>query len=96
MILKYSEEQTIQKVREYIKSTYEQHYVGKNDVQIQDLLDSIDIAIPFCQANAMKYLARYGKKKGYNELDLLKAVHYIILLIDLSNNEEGNDNENLK
>ena len=27
----------------------------------------------FCQANAIKYLCRYGKKAGRNRKDLLKA-----------------------
>ena len=61
-------------IENYIRSTYGEHYVGKDDFQIQDLLHSIDIAVPFCQANAMKYLARYGKKKGFNRLDLLKSL----------------------
>ena len=38
------------------------------------------------KANAIKYLARYGKKNGKNRKDLLKAVHYVILL--MSEDEE--------
>ena len=91
--MKYNEKMSLMEIEEYIQSTYGEHYVGKGDFQIQDLLHSIDIAVPFCQANAMKYLSRYGKKKGFNRLDLLKAVHYIILLMhfsnDLNNNKEN-------
>ena len=93
--MKYNEKESLKKIEDYIQSTYGEHYVGKNEFQIQDLLHSIDIAVPFCQANAMKYLARYGKKKGQNRLDLLKAVHYIILLMFFSSNE-SEKNENFK
>ena len=93
--MKYDEKESLKEIEDYIQSTYGEHYVGKNEFQIQDLLHSIDIAVPFCQANAMKYLARYGKKKGQNRLDLLKAVHYIILLMFFSSNE-SEKNENFK
>ena len=82
--MKYDEKAILKEIENYIESTYGQHYVGKNEVQIQDLLHSIDIAVPFCQANAIKYLSRYGKKKGHNRLDLVKAAHYIILLMHFS------------
>ena len=38
----------------------------------------------------MKYLARYGKKDGKNRKDLLKAMHYIILMMyaEDTNNDE--------
>ncbi len=91
--MKYNETSALMEIENYIRSTYGEHYVGKDDFQIQDLLHSIDIAVPFCQANAMKYLARYGKKKGFNRLDLLKAVHYIILLMHFSD-ELVNDEDN--
>jgi hypothetical protein len=36
--------------------------------------------IPFCEGNAIKYLVRWRDKGGID--DLLKARHYIDLLID--------------
>ena len=91
--MKYDEKESLKEIEDYIQSTYGEHYVGKNEFQIQDLLHSIDVAVPFCQGNAMKYLARFGKKKGFNRLDLLKAVHYIILLMHFTESEK---NENFK
>ena len=35
----------------------------------------------FCIGNIIKYAKRYGKKQGRNELDLLKIVHYAIILL---------------
>ena len=30
-------------------------------------------------------LCRYGKKSGRNKMDLFKAIHYIVLLLDSEN-----------
>ena len=81
--MKYNEENILNEIKEYIKGTYGQHYAQvKEGVQVQDLLRSCNIDKDFCQANAIKYLARFGKKDGRNRKDLLKAVHYIVLLMD--------------
>jgi len=80
MNFKYDEKKILKEIEEYIDSTYGQHYSSK-DIQVQDLFQSIGIASDFSRGNAMKYLARYGKKNGKNESDLFKAIHYIILLI---------------
>ena len=34
----------------------------------------------------LKYLCRYGKKNGQNRKDLLKAIHYIVLLMSSEDN----------
>ena len=83
--MKYNEDKIIKEITDYIKSTYDQHYVsnatGDEGFQVQDLLRSVGIDKDFCQANAIKYLARFGKKNGRNRKDLLKAIHYVILLM---------------
>lgn len=81
---KYNEDESIRKVVEYINSTYGQHYVGSSGIQTFDVWESLDMAAPMCQGTAIKYLMRWGKKDGYNEKDLLKAIHYIILLMNFS------------
>lgn len=82
-VFRYNEDELLKELEAYIESTYGQHYVGGDGsgLQIQDLFHSVGIAVPFCQANAIKYLARYGKKNGRNRADLLKALHYTILLL---------------
>ena len=45
------------------------------------MLRQLGIDKDFCQANAIKYLCRYGKKDGKNRKDLLKAIHYVVLLM---------------
>jgi len=62
------------------------------------MLRHLGIDKDFCQANAIKYLARYGKKNGKNRKDLLKAIHYIVLLMtseDEDNNKPVEINEEL-
>jgi len=81
-MMKYGEDKLCDEIKEYIKSTYGQHYSTTEDgFQVQDMLRQLGIDKDFCQANAIKYLCRYGKKDGKNRKDLLKAVHYIILLM---------------
>ena len=85
--MKYNEDKILNEIGDYIKSTYGQHYAQvSKGTQVQDLLRDIGIDKDFCQANAIKYLARYGKKSGKNRKDLLKAIHYIILLMSSENN----------
>ena len=57
------------------------------------MLRQLDIDKDFCQANAIKYLCRYGKKDGYNRKDLLKAIHYIVLLMSSEDEEYSNQIE---
>lgn len=94
---KYGEEELLDQLKAYIKTTYGQHYANKKTgTQVLDMYESIGIAIPSCQANAIKYLCRYGKKNGEERKDLMKSLHYIILLIhfiELQNQEIIEDNE---
>ena len=65
--MKYNEDKILKEIGDYIKSTYGQHYATiKNGTQVQDLLRDVGIDKDFCQANAIKYIARYGKKNGKN------------------------------
>ena len=42
---------------------------------------SKELAAAFCQANILKYGSRYGNKDGKNKKDLMKVVHYAMLLL---------------
>ena len=78
VVCKYDEDQTLDLAKEYIQSTYSQHYSNGN-FQTLDLIESIGDAEAFCRSNAIKYLSRYNKK-GRPKDDILKAVHYCVLL----------------
>ena len=79
--MKYNEPEILKEVLNYIKTTYDQHYVGKNEIQTIDVWDSINIAEEMCRGTSIKYLMRLGKKEGFNKKDLLKAIHYSVLLM---------------
>jgi hypothetical protein len=86
--MKFNEKESIKEIEEYIESTYGQHYVGKHGVQTLDLLHSVGISEEVCQGNVIRYMARWGKKNGFNRKDLLKAAHYVILLMYFSSDNE--------
>lgn len=80
-IWKYDEGKILKEIESYLLSTYNGHYVGdEQQIQTLDLIDSIGDAEAFCRSNAIKYLSRFGKKDGKNRKDILKVIHYAILL----------------
>ena len=87
---KYQEDKGIADLKDYVSSTYKGHYTNDNsDVQTLDLIHSVGDAESFCRSNALKYLSRYDKK-GQAKRDILKAMHYCLLLYYFSgqtNNE---------
>ena len=86
--MKYREDEILEEVKEYSGGTYDQHYSTTEDgFQVMDMIKQLGIDKDFCQANAIKYLCRYGKKNGHNRKDLLKAIHYIVLLMSSEDQE---------
>ena len=83
---KYQEDKGIADLKDYVSSTYQGHYTNENsDVQTLDLIHSVGDAESFCRSNALKYLSRYDKK-GQAKRDILKAMHYCLLLYYFSGN----------
>ena len=82
---KYHEEEILKDIEEYVSQTYQGHYTGTKhefrNVQTIDLMASKDLAASFCQANILKYGSRYGNKDGKNQKDLMKVIHYAMLLL---------------
>ena len=77
---KYGEDKGIADLKDYVSSTYSGHYTSQNNnVQTLDLIQSVGDAESFCRSNAIKYLSRYDKK-GQAKRDILKAMHYCLLL----------------
>jgi len=78
---KYDEGKILREIEDYLSRTYKGHYVSdETRIQTLDLIESIGDAEAFCRSNAIKYLTRFGKKDGKNRKDLLKVIHYTILL----------------
>ena len=81
---KYKEDESIEALKNYISTTYGGHYTSENNnVQTLDLIESVGDAESFCRSNAIKYLSRYDKK-GQAKRDILKALHYTLLLYHFS------------
>jgi len=82
---KYHEKEILKDIEEYVSRTYQGHYTGKSheyrNVQTLDLMAAKELASGFCQANILKYGSRYGNKDGKNKKDLMKVIHYAMLLL---------------
>ena len=76
---KYNEDDLLDEVKSYIHSTYRGHY-STGGVQTLDLIDSVGDAEAFCRSNVLKYASRYDRK-GSARKDIIKIVHYAILLL---------------
>ena len=90
-IRKYEEDKGIKDLQDYISTTYGGHYTSKtNNVQTLDLIESVGDAEAFCRSNAIKYLSRYDKK-GQAKRDILKALHYSLLLYYFSGHTQNDE-----
>ena len=82
---KYHEKEILKDIEEYVSRTYQGHYTGNShefrNVQTLDLMAAKELASGFCQANILKYGSRYGNKDGKNTKDLMKVIHYAMLLL---------------
>lgn len=78
---KYNEDKAMAAFKKYLDGTYGQHYVGDGDVQTVDFWRSLGSLETTSRDTAIKYLARYGKKGGKNRKDLLKTMHYCVLML---------------
>ncbi len=82
---KYHEEEILKDIEEYVSGTYRGHYTGDTheyrNVQTIDLMAARSLASSFCQSNIIKYGSRYGSKDGKEKKDLLKVIHYAMLLL---------------
>ena len=93
---KYNEDKILKDIEDYVTETYGSHYCGHNqqykDIQTIDLMAAKDLAPGFCQANILKYGSRYGDKDGRNKRDLLKVIHYAMLLLHFDGHYTRQDN----
>ena len=77
---KYNENDNILELLKYVNSTYEQHY-SKNKFLATEFIIDGGHGEGFCIGNIMKYAQRYGNKNGYNRQDLLKVIHYALIML---------------
>lgn len=77
----YSEDKILEDIKTYISGTYGEHYASDKVQTTEFIMSQFVDGADFLRGNALKYMARYGLKEGKNKKDLLKAIHYVILLL---------------
>ena len=78
---KYSEDEILKELQDYIAGTYNQHYsAGDDKIQTLDLIEACGDGEAFCRSNILKYASRYDKK-GTARRDIMKILHYAVLLM---------------
>ena len=78
---KYNEDEILKELSDYISGTYKQHYsAGDDAIQTLDLIEACGDGEAFCRSNILKYASRYDKK-GTARRDILKILHYAVLLM---------------
>jgi hypothetical protein len=93
---KFNEPELVQELKAYIDGTYVEHY-AQGRIQTTEFIQSNGGGIEFTRGNIIKYAQRYGKKDGRNRKDILKVLHYAIIMLhthDIETEQENLDNEN--
>ena len=83
---KYNEDKILEEITQYVNNTYDEHY-SEGEVQTLDFIDACGDAKAFCRSNILKYASRYDKK-GTPRKDILKIIHYAMLLLHFSDKGE--------
>ena len=90
MNYKFNEPEHIAELKEYIDGTYGEHYAS-DKYQATDVIIDAGHGPGFCIGNIIKYAKRYGNKDGYNKKDLLKILHYAVIMLDIHRQENNGD-----
>ena len=78
---KYNEDKILKELKDYIFGTYNAHYsAGDDKIQTLDLIEACGDGEAFCRSNILKYASRYDKK-GTARRDIMKILHYAVLLM---------------
>ena len=84
---KFKEGDTLAEIQKYIDSTYTAHY-STDKYQATDMIFDAGLVEGFCIGNIMKYAKRYGRKGGKNRDDLMKIIHYGIIMLYVEKQNE--------
>lgn len=85
---KFEEDKYLNELSKYIISTYNEHY-SQSKYQATDTITDAGYGEGFCMGNIQKYWKRYGKKEGKNRKDLLKILHYAIIMLHVHDQNQG-------
>lgn len=77
---KYSEDKLLSELKAYVDSTYKEHY-AQGKIQTTEFIIDNGHGVSFTAGNIIKYCQRYGKKEGRNRKDILKVLHYALIML---------------
>jgi len=77
---KYNEINLLNELKNYIDNTYSQHY-AQGKIQTTEFIIDNGHGIGHTAGNIIKYTQRYGKKEGRNRKDILKVLHYALIML---------------
>lgn len=83
----FDEKYYLAEIQSYVDDTYSQHY-AQGKYQATDVILDAGYGEGFCMGNMLKYCKRYGKKEGRNRKDLLKVIHYAIIMLHIHDQKE--------
>ena len=89
MDYKFNEQDLLLELKNYINNTYGEHYAS-DKYQATDIIIDSGHGEGFCIGNIMKYAKRYGNKDGKNRKDLMKILHYAIIMLYVHDMENSN------
>jgi hypothetical protein len=89
---KYNELELLEEIKHYIDKTYTSHY-SQGKIQTTEFIIDNGCGIGFTLGNVIKYAQRYGKKEGRNRKDILKILHYAIMMLHIHDLETNKDIE---
>ena len=87
---KFDENKFHDELREYINCTYDGHYAS-DKYQATDIIIDTGFGEGFCMGNIIKYAKRYGRKAGKNRDDLMKILHYGIIMLHINDTESEDE-----
>ena len=91
---KYNEDKILKELNDYIVGTYQQHYsAGDDKIQTLDLIEACGDGEAFCRSNILKYASRYDKK-GTARRDIIKILHYAVLLLHFNDKNANRETYN--
>lgn len=85
---KFNEENLLAELKEYVDSTYDQHYATEK-YQATDIIIDSGHGTGFCLGNVIKYAKRYGRKGTSDDArkDLMKVLHYALIQLYIHDKE---------
>ena len=87
---RFSEDVILKDLKWYIDRTYDSHY-SKRKYQSTQFIEDCGHGEGFCMGNILKYAQRYGRKNGKNRADLMKILHYGIIMLHIHDSENERD-----